>query len=186
MVIDMEATPEPKQKSRSVDSLVGGQKSDVIQEQPKVEEPVVQQSNEPEWEAMPPAWETMPITELVPEQKYDPNHVLNEWNAKIEACNEMAELISLMNEMPTHYKQNACKAALAKRNAELKAMAEVPEPKSIVNFDEWKNKITKCNSRKEFTALQKEMPPVVFNNDDIKKFMKTRESFCMQNYPDIW
>lgn len=178
-------TPEPVQAPVAppvVQEPIEADYSDMPTDLPPIEGTI------PVGELRPESAGTMPIPELASEPepaKYDPNHVLNEWRAKIKACNSTTELIQLMNEMPTHYKQNSCKADLAKRQEELKAI-EAKSSQSIVNFEHWNKKITECNSREEFMNLQKEMPEVVRNDAGIKANLKQREDFGTQNFPENW
>jgi hypothetical protein len=108
IVIDIEATQEPKTKSRSVDSLVGGM-SDAVTE---VEVPKTEHQEE--------SAQTMPIPELVLDNsgetaksddmsepaKITPEYLNShaEWRQKIMAWTSMSELTIGLNEMPKDIK----------------------------------------------------------------------------------
>jgi recombination protein RecT len=194
MVIDMESTPEPKQKSRSVDSLVGGQAETIIETETVASTPVQQpveppideaDYNEMPMDLQPESTGTMSIPELAPEpvksglvvppQPYISLH--DQWRAKIDGWQTKLDVTQGLAEMPPQIKADL-KPYYTSRNDVIKGLE--------VDFGAWKDRITKCNSREEFASVEKEMPPVVKDNDDIKKFMQTREAFCMQNFPDLW
>lgn len=59
-------------------------------------------------------------------------------------------------------------------------------PEFLNQHQEWRQKIMTWKSKLDFTQGLNEMPPKIKADEDIKKFLKTRQDFCMQNYPDIW
>lgn len=128
MVIDMEITPEPKQKSRSsVDSLIGGQQADTAPA------PVTdQQSRESEWINEPPMnhepeeryWETMPIPEIQPETAAPPTppyvNLHDQWRAKIDQWQTQLDVTKGLSEMPPVIKMEL-KEYYTERNEIIKA-----------------------------------------------------------------
>ena len=129
MVIDMEITPEPKPRSRSVDSLVGGQQSDTIKPQssaPIVEEmPPLSFPESPETERQ---WETIPISEMQPETAAPPTppyvNLHDQWRGKIDQWLTPLDVTRGLNEMPPQIKVDL-KEYYSSRNEFIKSNANV-------------------------------------------------------------
>lgn len=93
MVIDIEATPEPKTRSRSVDSLVGGEAEAVIIEPQPV---------------------TNPFEVLHPIDPYA------EWLIALDKCSTVGHIAALLNEMPANIKADL-KEHVSMKQDEIKA-----------------------------------------------------------------
>jgi recombinational DNA repair protein RecT len=194
-VEEMEAKPAKKSKV-TVDSLIGGQKSDSIQEQTKAPEPSVP-DEAPDFgdftpepppfvddvptsivgELMPQSMGTMPIPELqaVPPVKPSP---VDEWKAKIDSWETVSDVARTLNEMP-HSIKEILKPYYTTKNEELRA-------RLIVDVPHWAKRISDCNSREQFMALQKEMPQTLRSDERIKSLLSQREEFGANSDPENW
>lgn len=147
-------------KSKSVDTLLGGTPADEIKEAPV--EAVAETIIEPAMVAPTPEPVQSPVAPPVVQEPIEADY----------------------SDMPTDLPPPIGELA---PEPEQDNPAPAPiTPEFLNQHQEWRNKIMQWQSKLDFTQGLNEMPPKIKADEAIKAFLKTRQDFCMQNYPDIW
>lgn len=176
---------KPKKSKSNVDSLVGGSAEATIEAPTPVPTPTsIPDPQEPDYSDMPTDLPP-PIGELAPEpvQNYDASltsKTIAGEIEKIKSWKTMSELITGMNAMSKGYKE-----FFKKELEEQQRIIKASESTGSISPEQWRERIVNVTSREEFTSLEREMPAEI-KTDEMMAFMKTREDFCMTNFPELW